>query len=80
MFEVAWDHPRHGPHTLLSHDDQRYQGCRAGECEPLYRRGVVAPGVWWCPSFEQVTTLDRCSACGPVVAPHRRLLIDGGGR
>lgn len=35
---VAWDHSTHGPHTLLSHDDQRYAGCRAGECEPLYRK------------------------------------------
>lgn len=43
----------------------------------LDRLDNVAPGVWWCPSFEQVTALDSCSACGPVVAPHRRLLIEG---
>lgn len=34
---VAWDHDTHGPHTLLSHDDGRWAGCRAGECVRLYR-------------------------------------------
>lgn len=35
---VAYDHQVHGPHTVLSHADQRYAGCRAMECEPLYRK------------------------------------------
>lgn len=46
FIHVAWDHPTHGPHTLLSHDDKRYAGCRADECEPLYRQDEDIKNGW----------------------------------
>lgn len=71
FIHVAYDHPEHGPHTLLSHYDRRYAGCRARECEPLYRQDEDIKNGW-------AKRCGRCAGFG-VCPPIAETCADCGG-